>query len=420
MGIGLLIAGRTSSAAAPLLGTLEAWFRRACADTLEFAAQGRDSSERPALFLRFHPGAEDVEISAAGPRRVAVSAKTSTAGPGYHRYLCGILRTAGAENGVEWLPADEVEETGDEGGYFHTGDAGAVEGRMLSWLRSLASQVLEMDSDGCRNISVSMPEGRQFEAEGAAITPMGPRDRDWFEAASRDPAGARDIFPWWDDRFDAGYQLGRALVRMWIEVPWRPPLDDEERALLRDVADRLAAAYRLDRTLPYPWREWREILGYLGEPAGAELEAGALLAKGPLVGYRRGAVRVALAGGWTVRIPGALKESMGDDGRWSAWGPGRAVWFTSFRFASTDGRVPPEPRSLLADFRPEPGERIPELPGAPPSAASFGETREDGRPLWRLEGRVALPGHMAVCDIFVEDPREKDWALEVWRSIRHP
>lgn len=419
MGIQLLIAGRTSSDAAALLEPLEAWFRESCADTLEFAARGADSSERPCLFVRLHPCTEDVEISAAGPDRLVVSAKTSTAGAGYHRYLCDVLKAAGEAKGVEWLPASDVEETGDEAEYFHTGDAEAVDAHMRAWLAGLSKQLLEMDDKGHTNIAVSMPMGRQFEGEGVAITPMGPRSRAWFEAAAERPEAATDLFPWGSDGFDAKYHLGRALARMWLEVSWRPPLDDDEKALLRDVEGHLEAAWRLEPALKYPWREWKEILAHLGEPPKPEVEAGARGASGPLVGYRRGRVRVSLPGGWTIRIPGSLKESMEDDGRWSAWEPGRTVWFTSFSFTGKDGRQPPDPKSLLEDFNPEPGEPIAGIEGGPPGMASFGETTEDGQPLWRLEGRVALPGHLGVCDIFIEDPAAKDWAVEVWRSIRH-
>ena len=418
MGIGLLIAGRTSSDAAALLGALEDWFRRNCPRTLEFAGRGNDASDRPALYARFHPCSEDVEISAAGPDRLVVSAKTSTAGPGYHRYLCELLKTAGAANGVEWLPSAEIEETGDEAGYFHTGDAEAVDDHMKDWAQGLARQILEMQRDGCENLAVSMPLGRQFEAPGAAITPLGPRGRAWFEAALEDPEEALDLFPWWSDGFDADYHLGRALTRMWMEVPWRPPVDGEERALLRNVADLLESAWRLDPARPYPWREWREILANLGDPPKPEVEAGASGAGGPLVGYRRNRVRVSLSGGWSIRIPGSLKESTEDDGRWAAWDPGRTIWFTSFHFAPLDGRQPPTPESLLADFHPGPGERLPDPNDGLPRVASFGRTKENGRVLWRLEGRVALAGHMGVCDVFLEDKADRDWAVEVWRSIR--
>lgn len=418
MGIGLLIAGRTSSDAAALLEPLEAWFRQTCVDTLEYAGRGQDENERPALYFRVHPCTEDVEISAAGPDRLVVSAKTSTAGPGYHRYLCRLLQRAGAENGVEWLPANDVEETQDDTGYFHSGDAEAVDQAMLDWAGGLARQIIEISGEGHDGIAVSMPAGRRFEAEGV-ITPLGPKPREWFEAVAENPEEADALFPWWDDGFDARYYLGRALTRMWLELRWGPALDEEDRELLRHVAELLARAYQLDPGLAYPWREWKEILGYLGEKPRPEIEAAALSAEGPLVGYRRSPLRVDLPGGWSIRIPGSLKESLEDDGRWSAWEPGRSVWFVSFSFAAKDGRPAPDPQSMLAEFNPEPGERIPEIPGGPPGVASFGETLEDGRPVWRLEGRVARPAQLGVVDVFVEDPSERAWAVDVWRSIRH-
>jgi hypothetical protein len=130
-------------------------------------------------------------------------------------------------------------------------------------------------------------------------------------------------------------------------------------------------------------------------------------------------VRVALPGGWSIRIPGSFKEATEDDGRWSAWEPGRTVWFSSFSFVGKDG-APPDPARILADFDPAPGEPVPAAEGGLPAVASFGETEEEGRALWRLEGRVALPGQLGVFDAFLEDKADRDWAVEVWRSIRRP
>ena len=47
---------------------------------------------------------------------------------------------------------------------------------------------------------------------------------------------------------------------MWREVRWRVPLTDDEGRLLMDVHLDLAGAFRLDPSLDYPWREWRELM----------------------------------------------------------------------------------------------------------------------------------------------------------------
>ena len=75
---------------------------------------------------------------------------------------------------------------------------------------------------------------------------------------------------------------------------------------------------------------------------------------------------------------------------------------------------------MLADFDPGPGERIEAVGGGLPGIASFGRTEEDGRALWRLQGRVAIPAHMGICDVFLESPGDRAWAVEIWRSLRHP
>ena len=85
--------------------------------------------------------------------------------------------------------------------------------------------------------------------------------------------------------------LWRALCLMWSEVRWRPPAIEGERALLTEALQLLGRAFPLDPSLPYPWREWKEMIdnrGFLdaaaeqiGERAAAEP------ADGPLIGYRR-------------------------------------------------------------------------------------------------------------------------------------
>ena len=51
--------------------------------------------------------------------------------------------------------------------------------------------------------------------------------------------------------------------------------------------------------------------------------------------------------------------------------------------------------------------------------AAFAPYEEDGKALWNLSGRSAVDGGLAVCNVFIEDPGERDWAVAVWRSLEH-
>src|SRR5262249_50857510 len=148
---------------------------------------------------------------------------------------------------------------------------------------------------------------------------------------------------WWDEGLGASFYLGRALCRMWQEVRWRKPLDGGEEEMLREVHADLVRAHDLDPTLAYPWREWHELIGQLRECDSAFESSGhgdtvALVAArageslpGPLIGYRRKPVRVELAGGWSIEVPGEMAEEW-EEGTWSAWDGRRTVWCTAFTF----------------------------------------------------------------------------------------
>ena len=55
--------------------------------------------------------------------------------------------------------------------------------------------------------------------------------------------------------------MNRALCLMWTEVRWRAPGSDAERAVIDEALRALRKAFPLDPSLPYPWREWHELLG---------------------------------------------------------------------------------------------------------------------------------------------------------------
>ncbi len=268
MGVGLYLTGTFTSQkegqiAASWLEEVAAWLEANEEEPLVTCRHGENNEELPTLFVQLHPCAEDVELAVSEPGRAHVSAKTSTAGPGYHIFLCHLLHRFGKEFAVDWEDPDEEIGTGDETNYFFTQDADAVREAMLNWLRTVADLVLERLGNDQENLMISMPVGHLYSHQGPIITPMGPRDVPWWQEAADDPRTGTDFFPWWDEGLGASFFLGRALCRMWQDVRWRPPMNDEEGELLLDVHLDLERAYRLDPALPIPWREWHEIIDNL-------------------------------------------------------------------------------------------------------------------------------------------------------------
>jgi hypothetical protein len=409
MAVRLVLAGRYGSkvpgldedAPGPWLTRVKAWVEQDAGELLESARVDVEREDRPVLRLSLHPAAEDVSVVAAGQGRVVVLADTTAVGPGYHRYVCDLLHRLGSALDISWVEAHEDEGVGDPTGYFHSGDARALEAQMLAWLGDTAESVLALRALGHANLAVSLRAGHAFEPVGAVLTPMGPRDEAWVEAVHADPSRGRDVFPWWEAGTGPRVRLGRALSRLWTEMVWRPPLLEEERRLFRAVARLLESAWREDPTLAYPWREWRELLGYLG--IGGTLaeevsrQAGTT-PEGPRIGYRRGTVQVTLPQGWAIRIPGSLAETHLPDGSWMARDHRRSV------------------RVLASESLPAAEDHGGEYEHKNARVTSYGDVSEQGDS-GRLTALCDAGARRALCIVTYDDLDEKDWALATWRTL---
>jgi hypothetical protein len=386
----------------------------------------RDADGRDVLCVSFHPGAEDVVLIDEGDGRVAAAANTATCGPGYHRFVCDTLRALGEALDVTWDPESPDGDVGDETGYFHSGDAAAIDRTFAAWLQGVARRIRFLLSGPNSEIALSMPESHAFQHDGAIATPLGPRDAAWIERVARDGTQGFDVFPWRAPGVGADYFLGRALVRMWSDVRWRPPLDEEERQGLAEVAALLEAAYRaapggVSADRPYPWREWAELQELLGTDSllatRTKLRAESTAAAPP-IGYRRRDVRVRLSGGWSLQVPGAFAESWDERGTWHGTDGVRAVWFTSFRVG--DEGAAPDAASILAARAPLEGEPLPERTEGPVrSRAALRRTDDEGRPLFEVHIDAAVPGGHAFLTVVVVDEAHLAWAEALRSTLRH-
>jgi hypothetical protein len=433
MGVGLWLAGRFEAgerSAETWLATLQDWFDEDLAadsvwgNLLTRCRLGRTHDDHPALFVQLHPGAEDVDFFIPQEGRLVVSAKTSVLGPGYHIALCQIVRRLGEDNGVTWeQPGEDGEGSNDDTGYFFDGDPRAVEEEMLLHLRTLAAVVDEtLSKSEFGELSLAMPIGHGFQG-GPIKTLLGVRDRAWLAKVREDPRHGTDIYAWWEEGLTASFYLGRALSEMWLNVRWRPAEEGEERFdEMENILDDLVQAYRLDPTLTYPWREWVELMDLIGRDAG-ELDADVRrwaeeAPDGPRIGYRRHPVKVSLADGWRITIPGAMSEEW-QEGTWSAWDGERTVWFTCWRFEPRDGGSrPPEDllRTAHKDFR---GELLEHRAGELLGQASVQEYEEDGDEMWNLKAFSAVPGRLALCNIYYHDEDDRSWAIDTWHKLQH-
>jgi hypothetical protein len=225
---------------------------------------------------------------------------------------------------------------------------------------------------------------------------------------------------------------------MWCDSFWRPPLTEEEGEVADQIANDLASAFKLDPATELPWAEWLELLttiegdddGFCVTPNDQVLSIELWKRAGPLpvpaatggarIGYRRRPVRVTLDGGWSIEVPGELARERNDDRTWTAWDRTRTVWFQALRFTKRNGDPPTVSETAEVGRRSLPeGEALPPLDRDGLRAeAVFGCVEEDGRTLWRLSGVTGAAGQLAVCNVYIENPADRDWAVRTWHSLR--
>jgi hypothetical protein len=423
MSLGIrLLAHLAKPSAAPeeLLARIQNWLRVKYTQMLPRTRQEVVDST-PTLYCQMHPAAEEFELSFVGPSELVASANTTTAGPGYHVFVCSVLKDLADEFHARWEHPDEGgEDYGDETGYFFTGDEERLNIEMAGWLAALAGLFFDgtFDSDS-HGIALCMPLNPKFHGEEAALTALGPRDRGWLFRVSRDGQSGEDFFAWWSPGFNAEYYLRRALAQMWVDVRWRPPVNDSEMATLEDVAGTLHRAFEMDSSLQYPWAEWKQVLELLNRDGGeAELVNSHADSK-PTIGYRRKDVTVTLPGGWTIRPPGSFSDfEVDDEGSYFAVDPPKEIWFTAYRS---------EEASSLTEFRSAKNKRkkahadyLVERDDYFAHAIISGKRRETGEKYFVLNSSNLAVGARAVCTILFSDLGQKNWAVETWKSLCPP
>jgi hypothetical protein len=367
-----------------------------------------EGPDGPVLLAQLHPAAEPMAIGSAGTGRVEINAASTLVGPGHHEHVIDLIDAMAKDLGVKWSLLE------DDDGELSRGRP-AIEAAALDALEEAVGEILELDGPGPHLLG--LPAAEMFLQDGLVSTLMGPRDRTWAERTVAEPSAGRDVLPWWTSGRGAPMLRDRSVHLMWTDVRWRAPLDDAEREGLERVAADLERAHALDASLAMPWREWGELLALLGreDDLSREIAEKARGAKGPLIGYRRGEVLTALAGGFAVRLPGSFRSEMDEDGTWSSTDGPRAL-HALVRQAPSRGDMPGDATPLVAKLELE-GEQFTHGAGR---AGLREDVDEDGTPLFVLSCVTAWESYFVRATITYVDAKDRDWALATWRSLVHP
>ena len=383
-----------------------------------------DAAPGAVLEIDLHPAADPVSFRADAEGIVRVAADASNAGPGYQTFVARLLERMGDELGITWSeqsdarPVDGPAPTA--GAWFALADRSAVERDHLALLGHQLAWAAEQCRRGVTGLQIGMHPGTRFAFDGAIGTMLGPRDEAWLERALKDPRVATDIRPWWTDAPDAPYMLKRALVLLWTEVRWRQPATDQERATVDEALELLRRALPIDPTLPYPWREWVELIALRGihEPVSdrVALRAEAVDASLPLIGYRRRPVTIEHEG-WALGIPGSFGEVRTAD-EWSGRDRGRMVTLAATVTRTPEGR-PQSADWFLAQVASDLGPGVlHHQEGGLRGLARLTTDASSGVEVAILEGFSAVTGSGAAIRIEFEEGEDYGWAVDLWRSLR--
>lgn len=348
--------------------------------------------------LELHPAAS-VRLGVPGDGVLELTCDVTSAGPGLASYALTVVEQLFDEIDFVW-PTDAAAAGASPR------EPAALQQGFGEWVQA---QVRAARSGGARQLG--MPASPAYEVAAAVLTPLGPRDEPWCEAVLADPEAARDGWPLWQPAGEAELARARALWALWMEVPWREPVTDEDQALLVRVHRELAAAHKRDAKLELPWAEWAQLLDHadLDDELAAEISARSQGQK-PTAGYHRYAARVELAHGWSLRVPPRCVWTSGEDGE---------------SLQAMDGE-----RSLRCTCAESPGDVATSILAKIPMRADVVERFEGDGQVGRAEvrqdedhyvsvmsGIMTTDDHAAVLTVLTL-PGDTEWGLEVWRSLR--
>ena len=400
-----------------LLAEAKTWLDAEYADAVRSSEVSQHPSGEARLDARLHPAATPLVTIAADDGQVTLEGETAGVGPGYQRFLAHIAERMAIELDLDWTASD-VHTIVD--GKVSV-DRPTVERAHLAWLGSTLVGARNARRLGAGGIAIGLPAELRIEVRGAIATPLGPRDDAWLERALGDVPTAIDIVPWWTDATDARYMLNRALCLMWTEVRWRKPTTPAERDVQDEVLRILKRGVALDTRLPWPWREWDELLRIRGvhDAVATDVAARATLAadddQGDRIGYRRGQVLI-VHEGWVLPLPGSFSDKRTTE-EWTGSDAGRTITLAAVATGTTRG---PMPAAVFLDQVAGHlgSDIITRRDGPIIGRAKIGTDGSSGVEVGVLEGYVGVTGRGAAIRISFGDVADWQWAIDIWRALR--
>ncbi len=383
------------------------------------------------LLVSFHPAAEDIKFSFKKDW-VECHAVTSSVGPGYHAAVVEMLKQIAAPTGLSWSVEDPQRGYRDDTGYWQRQDFADLQVAMARHLTKLAGFLMtQADS---KNIQLSIPVGFPMPvADFFAMSPMGFWERDIFENAAKGDARTlakvcESFFPWWKQGIDAEFWRNAGLCLVWTEIPWHPPVNDEERAIYAKALRCFQRAYELDKSIALPKNEMAEMAMFVE----MDVNTPAPVPKNDGKGFWRYNLRRPLSGSWSAEFPGYFYAGNERDGDTALfWHNGMVMRVRSYDSLEELSRYNPglnveklstgdgdgkadkgqgedKKVSLVSDI-----EKANLL-----GRAYLVKARDEEGEYWSLEGRVLSPDGACIITLtFPPNETHLKWAKEVFESV---
>jgi hypothetical protein len=362
------------------------------------------------LLAEIYVNEEKAEFHIAD-NRLFVFARTSTAGPGYHILLTGLLDSLARKYGVQWQFDDE--DYADETGFFQHRDKGELDISMAQHLRSLAEFVLNEGKGRIGSFVLALDQSLGIIPNGnMAATPLGYRDERYFRDVAQSEGAellnfSRDWYLWWGRETDASFWFKTGIALLWQRIPWRKPQTERERRAVSFARQCFALAAEMGSGARFPVSELEELRSLQddGAPDYPIIHSERL-------GYLRGLVRRPLTGGWSITVPGYFYEDKEEDGTAAAYYYDRiAAWGSSIQVVPSKGDQRFEDylnvaeAEIVDDFVDETRK------GKASLQKSLGE--------WILHGRIASKDSLAILSVRFRDLSALDEAKGIVQSAHY-
>lgn len=437
MGLGLYIIGKQkkNKSKKKIFNKIEEYFLSLKKDLLSKLIEIYKDEDMVLIYL--HPAEEPIEFSVNEENNIVCSAKTSSAGPGYHAYLIALLEKMEEILRIEWIWSDEDGDIGDETGYYENKNFKQLQNEILKWLHYFSKELLKLQEEHVSEIRISLPTDFPTimkQEKFFAMSSLGYWEEKWFETIANSSLEnisnfGIDFFPWWNKEPDALFWLKTALVLLWTDCPWHEPISEGEVNLYYLIHDCLEEAYKLNKGLEFPWHEWMQILTYLKDEKKIEKLKSIIPSDYSLhhIGFHKEIMLQSLTGGWKIEVPGYFYNELERNGETSLyWYEDKTIQSSSF---SLEPKEKTSPNELVDTFFPMKNvkENIEiitfETETLMGKAGIMLDIDEDSNNdlSWLLQGVIATKelekSNLNLSTICYNKESDKDWAIKTWKSI---